>query len=223
MTLLRNYLRRYTDLPSLIHLLRSRTITFLDPSSWDDKNDAYFMGLYKEQRELTSLLAICCSMQSETYHHWRVFSQGSAGVCVSFDRSALVKVLSEGSSAVRCGPVKYLKLDESRKKGSHRRDMLPFLKHFPFGDEREFRFIWESKTQRVRSKDVRIPLSCIDRIYLSPWMPESVAESVRQTLKEIKGVEDLRITRSTLIRNDQWQAYGDRIIAGEMASRRQPR
>ncbi len=46
--LTKKFLRRYTDLPALIHLLRTASITFLDPSSWDDKNDAYFMNLYKE-------------------------------------------------------------------------------------------------------------------------------------------------------------------------------
>jgi hypothetical protein len=42
-------------------------------------------------------------------------------------------------------------------------------------------------------------------------MPEVVADSVRDTLKEIRGVSSIRILHSTLIRNDQWQSYGNRI------------
>ncbi|MFC6644671.1 hypothetical protein ACFQBQ_03505 [Granulicella cerasi] len=174
------------------------------------------MELYKDRRKLTSLLAICCSMQSETYHHWRVFSQGSAGVCISFKRTNLVNALREQSKTVRSSEVEYLKLNESRQLDAHGVNSLPFLKRFPFGDEREFRFIWESKSQRLRTKTLPIPLSCIDRIYLSPWMPESVAESVKETLREIDGVAALRITRSTLIRNDEWQCYGERVAGAKL-------
>lgn len=108
MTLTNNYLRRYTDLPALIHMLQTSNITFLDPSSWDDKNDAYFMSLYKEKKRLATLLAICCSQETETYHHWRVFSNGPSGVCVSFHRERLVDAL-EANKPVRSGEVRYLK------------------------------------------------------------------------------------------------------------------
>jgi hypothetical protein len=43
-----DYLRRYTDLTALIYLLRKRKLTLLDPSSWDDSNDSYYLTLYKE-------------------------------------------------------------------------------------------------------------------------------------------------------------------------------
>jgi hypothetical protein len=42
-------------------------------------------------------------------------------------------------------------------------------------------------------------------------MPEAMAESVKSTLNEIPGVSSISITRSTLIRNDDWQEYGSRI------------
>jgi hypothetical protein len=48
------YLRRYTDLTALIYLLRKRRLTLLDPSSWDDSNDSYYLTLYKEKRKLNS-------------------------------------------------------------------------------------------------------------------------------------------------------------------------
>jgi len=205
----KNFLRRYTDLPALIHLLRTASVTFLDPSSWDDKNDAYFMNLYKEKTGLTTLLAICCSMESETYHQWRVFSNGPSGVCISFKRQELIDVL-EANEAVRSGEVKYLKIKQL-KTSNAAIDEMPFLKRAPYGPEHEFRFIYESKTTRLRSKTYPVPLRCIDKIYLSPWMPEVVADSVRDTLKEIRGVSSIRILHSTLIRNDQWQSYGNRI------------
>ena len=68
-------LRRYTDLPALLYLLRTRSITLLDPSSWDDKNDSYYLEKYKEKKSLQTVLALCLSTAEETYHHWRVVFQ----------------------------------------------------------------------------------------------------------------------------------------------------
>lgn len=61
--------KRYTDLPSLIQILMNRELTLLDPSSWDDKNDSYFISTYKEKKQLQSVLALCFTKKSETYHH----------------------------------------------------------------------------------------------------------------------------------------------------------
>jgi hypothetical protein len=83
-----NYLRRYTDIPALISVLSERKITLLDPASWDDKNDSRFLALYKDKEKLQSVLALCFTQTDEMYHHWRVFANGSAGVCIRFDRSA---------------------------------------------------------------------------------------------------------------------------------------
>jgi hypothetical protein len=46
-------------------------------------------------------------------------------------------------------------------------------------------------------------------------MPEAVADSVKMTLKSIANASSVPITRSTLIRNDQWQGYGNRIAGVE--------
>ncbi len=49
------YLRRYTDIPALIYLLSERKITLLDPQSWDDSNDSYYLSLYREKKNLKSV------------------------------------------------------------------------------------------------------------------------------------------------------------------------
>ena len=51
-------LRRYTNLAATIHLLSSRKITLLDPSDWEDKNDAYFMAQYKKLKKASSVPAL---------------------------------------------------------------------------------------------------------------------------------------------------------------------
>src|SRR5438128_11688414 len=87
------YLRRYTNLPALIYLLRERQLTLLDPASWDDKNDSHYLALYRDRKKLPSVLALCFSETNETYHHWRVFSDGPSGVCIRFVRSTLLKAV----------------------------------------------------------------------------------------------------------------------------------
>ena len=51
------YLRRYCDLAALVYLLNARKITLLNPESWDDSNDSYYLSLYKKRKGLKSVLA----------------------------------------------------------------------------------------------------------------------------------------------------------------------
>src|SRR6266567_4263039 len=132
------YLRRYTDLPKLIYLLREKKITLVDPKSWDDKNDSSFLAQYRTKKNLKTVLALCFTEGNETYHHWRIFADSSSGVCTRFDRAAFLKDLAKSKLLWR--EVEYLTLKEMRKrKKTLRIDDLPFLKRSPYGDEREFR------------------------------------------------------------------------------------
>jgi hypothetical protein len=98
-------LRRYTQLAPLIHLLHRQSVTLLSPSKWDDKNDAYFLEVYRRKQALGSVLALCFAECAETYHHWYVFA-GTSGVCLEFAKERLVSSVCE-TKGVRCGPVKY--------------------------------------------------------------------------------------------------------------------
>src|SRR4051794_14517688 len=118
------YLRRYTDLPALLRLLRDKQLTLLDPKTWDDRNDSLFMSLYKEHKKLHSVLALCFSQSPETYHHWRVFSNGPAGVCIVFDRESLLETL-RNVEGVSTGMVNYFTLKKAKEK-AFRVDRLPF-------------------------------------------------------------------------------------------------
>lgn len=198
--------RRYTDLPSLIHILTTKNITLLDPGLWDDKNDSYFLSTYKQKKNLNSVLALCFTQESETYHHWRVFSSGSSGVCINFDpnklKSAFTKV--EG---VKFKEVNYLSLKELREKRPSIED-LPFVKRVPYKHEKEYRALWESKTMEVSHLDVPIDISYIKRITLSPWMHPSLRNSVVKLLKTIDNCKSIPIVRSTLTENLRWKSYG---------------
>ena len=202
-----DFLRRYTDVPALISLLTNRKITLLDPTAWDDRNDSYYLSLYKEKENLKTVLALCFTQAAETYHHWRVFANGSAGVCVQFDRVALLKAVTK-VTGIQAKEVTYLKLNEIRGRTLKVPD-LPFLKRYPFENEDEFRIIYTSAEHKLPALDIPVPLASIARIILSPWLHTALYANLKATLKSIKGCSDLSIIRTTLINNEEWKKLGE--------------
>jgi hypothetical protein len=141
-------LRRYTNLAATFHLLSSRKITLLDPSNWEDKNDAYFMAQYKKLKNAGSVLALCFAESSETYHHWRVFSHGHDGVCIEFKKDVLLDSFS-GDARTRADNVRYKLLKDLRElKNTIEIDDIPFIKRSAYKDEREFRIVFTDLNPR---------------------------------------------------------------------------
>jgi hypothetical protein len=203
----RKFLRRYTDLPALIYLLSQKKLTLLDPQTWDDRNDAYYLRLYRDGKRMETVLALCFTQASETYHHWRVFANGPGGACISFKRKELLSAVKK-QPGVRIGSVRYSMLKEIRSKRPSLHE-LPFLKRYPFEDEREFRIIYESSAKES-PLDIPISLSCIDKVTLSPWLNETLFKRVHDMLLSLRGCEGIRVSRSTLISNEQWRKLGER-------------
>lgn len=205
-------LRRYTNLPSLIYLLREKKITLLNPETWDDYNDVYYLKKYKEKRELKTLLALCLTQTNETYHHWKVFADGHSGVRIDFKKDHFLNHFS-GVVGVHSGPVKYGLVKEQQERantGGIKITDLPFTKRWSYGDEKEFRILYESKTEEKTCLDLTIELSCIDMIELSPWMPSSLFEAVKATLQIIDGCQNIKIRRSTVVGHNKWQSYANK-------------
>jgi hypothetical protein len=207
-----NAIHRYSDLPALLYLLQRKKLTLLDPMSWDDANDSHFLMVYKSARKLRCLAALCFSEADETYHHWRVFAGGSSGIRITFLRDPLLN-LCRKVRGVRHGKVIYELLKDIRG-NKPEVENLPFLKRYPYQQEDEYRFIYESTNHPQRAVDIDLPLSLIRRITLSPWMNKDVADAVKEAIKCIPGCHKLKIGRSTLIGNDDWMAFGDRAVNG---------
>src|SRR4029079_19012419 len=140
----------------------------------------------------------------------RVFAHGSSGVCIRFNRAKLINAVTR-QPGVTGKVVQYLTLKDIKKKKMRVED-LPFLKRYPYEDEYEFRFIYESKTSKKKSLDIAIPLSSIDRITLSPWIPFALRDHVESTICGMPGCKSLEIFRSTLVSNEQWKNLGDDAI-----------
>lgn len=210
-----NYLRRYTDIPALTYLLSERKITLLDPQSWDDRNDSHYLSVYKTKKNLKAILALCFTQAEETYHHWRVFAGNPSGVCIRFKRSELLEIFKQ-QKGIKSGAVEYLTLQNIRA-NKPTIDRLPFIKRSAFQDEKEFRVLYESANEKISTLDVDIPLSCIERISISPWVHKCLSVPLKGMLRSIECCSKLKFTRSTLISNEEW-----RTIGGIAASRCRP-
>lgn len=198
----KQYLYRYTTLPVLLDMLVEKRIVLLNPSSWEDRNDAYYLKRYKEKKDLKTILGICFTKKRETFHHWKIFAGGPSGVCVKFDKEELLKSISE-DSGFRWGDVDYRFIKENQNPEIK---LWPFLKRDPFTDEREFRIVYQNKETPEPVKNVQIGLSCIKRVTLSPWMPASVAKSVKSVIAGIEGCKGLKTQHSQLLETDRWKA-----------------
>jgi hypothetical protein len=202
------FLSRYTSLPIALDVLVQKRITLLSPETWEDRNDAYFLERYREEMKLQSVLAICFSRHRETFHHWRVFSSGASGVCIEFDNSLLQSIANK--QGYRHGNVEYHWIKDFRindlRKDTPEVDKWPFLKRKPFEDEREYRIIFESKTEGLRAHPITISLASIRKVTLSPWLPEAVATSVEDIIQSIRGCAGLNVSRSSLLDNAGWRA-----------------
>ncbi len=129
-------IRRYTDIPVLVYLLKNKKITLLDPITWDDKNDSYFLTIYKEKKNLSSVLALCFSGAQETYHHWKVFAGNNSGVCIRFNKALLLNSIKK-VKYIKHGPVGYRPLKDLGKNKPMISE-LPFIKRYAFRDECEY-------------------------------------------------------------------------------------
>jgi hypothetical protein len=205
-------LRRYTDLTAAIDLLARKSLTLLDPATWDDRNDSYFLRYYKENSVNRSVLALCLSTVGETYHHWRVFCPHPSGVCIEFNRSRLLEALIE-VPGFRHRHVEYMTLEKIAA-AKQPLDLLPFIKRYAFRHEEEYRLIYETAEVKA-THSLSIPIGAIEGITLSPWMPQPLLESVRHALQAIKGCDAIRVTRSELISNQLWQSNAARAIRGD--------
>lgn len=196
--------RRYTDLGSLLDMLRRKAITLLRPDTWDDRNDRLMMKTYADCSELKTLLALCLTSRGETYHHWKVFTDKSNGVCIHFRRDRFEQAMLD--AGVKVKQVKYLTLNQLVA-DDYPIEELPFLKRFGFGDEGEYRAVYKNKAAEPHLKQVEINLDIIEQISLNPWMPKPIFESVRATIEDQRQGAKFLVSHSSLIDSQRWRQF----------------
>lgn len=175
----------------------------MSPDTWDDKNDTHFLKQYANRTGCASVYALCLTAAAETYHHWKVFTHGPAGVCIEFNKDALQQSVGE-FRGLKANSVIYKKIGEL-KVDRPDVEQLPFLKRVAFKDENEFRLIYAPTGDKATPCRVSVPLAAVTRVVLSPWLPSSTANAVRAAMRSISGKQSLKVTRSTLVDNPQWK------------------
>ena len=194
-------------------MLQRRSITLLRPSTWDDKNDQLMMRTYQRRKKLATLLALCLTSKGETYHHWKVFTDRSNGVCISFYRKEFVAAMRAAGAKVQM--MEYLTLDDLEHEKIDIEE-LPFLKRLAFKDEREVRVIYQNSQPEEELKQVEIDFDIIKRITLSPWMPTSVAKSVMATIKLLTHGADIELRHSQLVNTSGWRDFAEKYMPPEV-------
>lgn len=131
------------------------------------------VGVYDGVVDITAL-AICFVQGGETYHHWKLFSDGPHGVSINFEKDGLLSVFDK-DNGIKHGRVQYSSIKDMEESLEElpleaSASKLPFLKRRSYKGEEEYRVIYVDTEKRLRSKNYDIDLSLIKRIRLSPWM-----------------------------------------------------
>jgi hypothetical protein len=211
MATLDKYIRRYTSISATIDILRRRELPLLNPENWDDRNDRYFMARYKEKKALGGLYALCAARCGETYHHWRVFTGTADGACIEIKRAPMEEVLRK-IPGVSFDKMSYLLLDDVGALTMADLDRLPFVKRIGFTAEEEYRIVYETDEPQGAAFNLAFPLAWISKIYLNPWLPDPLYESVKKTLRGLPDCAKLPIVKSRLIDSARWKNAGDRVV-----------
>ena len=200
-------LRRYTELPFVIDFLRTEELALLNPESWDDRNDSFYIEEFARQTNAHAVYALCLADCAETYHHWRVFSHGSGGACIQFKKKEFLAALAN-VPRLKYESVRYRTIKELRATPPTNAE-LPFLKRYAFKHEGEFRLFYSSDQEGPSIHRIAVPRTSVDRIVLSPWLPQSVADHVKATIKGMPKCSTVKVYRSTLVDNEQWKNFAN--------------
>jgi hypothetical protein len=200
------YLRRYTDVLSLLDILKNNRLTLLSPETWFDQNDTFGLREYSKRMGEGSAYALCMTEDAETGHHWQLFAGTSHGVCIQFDRDEFISFLDRFKRPILHGPMKYLNLKEVREMTPIETDALPFLKRETFKDENEYRIIsWEVDFLAEATYSIPMPASLIKKVTLGPRMPRTLAETLKDIACALDGCHDIAFAISRVHNNESWR------------------
>ena len=199
-------LRRYTSLASALDILQTKTLTLLQPASWDDEVDRSLMAAYQRRKKLRSVLALCFAAKAETYHHWRVFTDGSSGACISFERDRLVRAVAKQGVTVKS--ITYKTIPQDRVKPVTT-DGLPFTKRAAFRDEGEVRMLFTSSDEDLKSRRVAYPRGALEELILSPWTPEPFVNTIQAIVERMEDPPNLKVRKSSLFNSPYWRRVAD--------------
>lgn len=200
-------LKRYTHLPALLHLLQTRQLTVLSPSTWADQNDTSYLHRYMAARQdVKGLYVLCLTEAADTFHHWSIYAGGPSGVKIEFHPAKFQAWINTVEPRPLLKRVEYKRLDQIEE-AARNGDSLPFLKRIAFRDEDEVRLlVVDLQNDSPAHYLPNFDLSAIQKISLSPWLPKALEESVRNAIVRASGESNEKwaartVRRTSLLHN----------------------
>lgn len=203
-------LKRYTTLASAVDVLVNQRLPLLDPSKWKDTNDTHFLSAFQDCVKSKGIYAACFTQAPETYHHWQVFAGENEGVCVEFDKEAMLCSIIDNGAYI-WDNMKYRTIKQLGLRSKINAYELPFLKRKGFSDEKEFRLIYLSPNPQKLVKFMPIHRSWVKRIIVNPWLNDALFKSIKVALKSIPGCSRLSVIHTSLINNTQWKDACEKV------------
>ena len=199
------FLRRYTDVLSLLDIVRHNRLTLMSPSRWYDQNDTFGLNQYSVRQGEGSIYALCLTEEKEQAHHWQLFAGHNHGLCIHFDRVEFLSFLDGVGDPILHGPVLYQNLTQVRAMKPINLQVLPFLKRDTFEAEAEYRVVaWQDAILAGDTYTISMPASMIKRVTLGPATPRVLAETLKDIAREHKGCADIPFSLSRLVNNESW-------------------
>jgi hypothetical protein len=214
-------LKRYTDVMSLLDILKHNRLSLLSPSRWFDQNDALGLKRYSEQRGDGAVYALCFAEGYEQAHHWQLFAGHSHGLCIQFDKSELVGHLDQYryQNDILHGAMQYCNLKTIEAMSPIPTNTLPFLKRDTFKSESEYRIVaWEERWLAGDTFTIPIAPKMVRRVIFGPAMPDSLAQTLKEIVLGIEGCDEIDFAKSRLVNNARWEEL---IVRGTDSGMRQ--
>jgi hypothetical protein len=122
---------------------------------------------------------------------------------IQFDAEKIFKIVSK-IKEIKHGKIEYRHISEMENLvDTIQINKIPFTKRWPYRCENEYRFIYET-TSKIDKFELDIPIQCIKKITLSQQMPQTIYETIKEHLRDLKQNPDGKIARSTLYENKKW-------------------
>ena len=202
----RKRLKKYMKLEHLKDTLENKRLFLGDPNSWEDKNDAKLMELFKEARGYAAIRVTCLTASADRYHFWDIFGEKERGVCLWFDRVQLLDDISHDPNLC-AGEVQYYMPESLETKTV---DHLPFAKRAQYADEREFRVLrCYQKGEEVKGA-LRFRPSSLKGVYLNPWLSQNGGEfdmwkeQIRKWIESAGYGQEIEILQNKTIYYPKW-------------------
>lgn len=200
-------IKRYTELPFVLQALQEKKLALLNPTSWDDKNDAHYVQKFKQRSRLRGVFALCLTEATQTYHHWRIFTHGASGACIHFKKNEFQQWVDDTKGLVG-QRVQYRTIPQLRAQRPELAE-LPFIKRDAYRHETEYRLLHTSRKTSSGPVSFEFPVEIVERVVLNPWLHASTLKSIKALIHTIHGWKSLRVIPATIVNNDEWRKMAD--------------